>query len=148
MDWDALPRLPDTYVVYRAFDPSGQLLYVGRTKRFRERMTSHRRLSAWWAEATSITIEAYATQVDAAHAERAAIANERPRFNRPDGGGEASGRATGGRHRESPAGFTGVTKRRGRFHASAWRAGHHYGLGTFDTAEEASRAYEEFVERR
>lgn len=69
------------HTLYRFFDTSGQLLYVGRTVDARSRWRTHERTKEWFAEVASVTRQTYpdAESVDAA--ERAAIASEAPLHN-------------------------------------------------------------------
>lgn len=67
--------------LYRHFDGSGQLLYVGISLSTIGRLAQHNRLSHWARDIATITIERYPTRAEAVQAERAAIAAERPKFN-------------------------------------------------------------------
>lgn len=67
--------------LYRFFDASGALLYVGIAGRFSARLRAHRREAPWYAAATSITLERFETRAEAEAAERAAIVSERPAHN-------------------------------------------------------------------
>jgi predicted GIY-YIG superfamily endonuclease len=71
---------PET-AVYRIYDDSGQLLYVGITHdvvtRFRERKVD----KGWWARAHRYAVHWYPTREIAAAREREAIAAEGPEFN-------------------------------------------------------------------
>lgn len=68
-------------VVYRAFDRSGQLLYVGRTQNPYARMQAHANSSAWWPHAVEIAQQRFPTLAEAAQAEVQAILTEGPRYN-------------------------------------------------------------------
>ncbi|MHC9292031.1 GIY-YIG nuclease family protein [Mycobacterium sp. LTG2003] len=69
-------------VLYRFFDEDGGLLYIGKTVQAWERFSQHRRGSAFFAEAATITLQrGFATELQLAEAEVAAIRTEEPRFN-------------------------------------------------------------------
>lgn len=68
-------------VLYRCFDYDANLLYIGATSDFCKRMAQHRTQSHWFPDMAYHTTEAYRTRADAAAAEKAAIAKERPEFN-------------------------------------------------------------------
>lgn len=67
--------------LYRLYDTSGALLYVGITSKRTERFTGHAATAKWWPEITSITLEHFAKRADAESAERTAIKNENPVHN-------------------------------------------------------------------
>lgn len=67
--------------VYRHWDETGRLLYVGVTEQFHDRQRIHRKNSPWMAFVAKITKEAYDTRVEAELAESRAIAHEAPVFN-------------------------------------------------------------------
>lgn len=71
-----------TYSLYRYFDASGALLYVGVTTRPRGRIQSHARESEWFSEAVTSTIEHFATREEMFRAEREAIWAEDPIQNK------------------------------------------------------------------
>jgi predicted GIY-YIG superfamily endonuclease len=77
------PDLPviEICVVYRAFAADRELLYVGVTSQFMQRMHKHRARSPWWRLASSVTAEVFMTRAEGVAAEARAIADERPRFN-------------------------------------------------------------------
>ena len=68
--------------LYRFFDATGQLLYVGITGRQSRRARDHRRHASWWDLASAATFERFAYRSVALAAEREAIAAERPIHNR------------------------------------------------------------------
>jgi len=67
--------------LYRHYDSSGQLLYVGISLSALWRTMTHRRDSAWWNEVTVVKIENHRNRWRAIEAERQAIVEERPRYN-------------------------------------------------------------------
>ena len=68
--------------LYRYFDEADQLLYVGITKTPRKRDREHSKLSEWHQFATRRTLEWHDNRDAALAAERAAIRDESPIFNR------------------------------------------------------------------
>lgn len=70
-----------TAELYRHYDASGVLLYVGISLASVSRLMQHRRDSGWFDKITNITIEHYPTRVAALRAERAAIKSENPKHN-------------------------------------------------------------------
>lgn len=69
-------------MVYRHFDKDGNLLYVGMSMNPFKRLGGHRFESIWFDRIVKITIERYPTKWDAITAERRAIRNENPQFNK------------------------------------------------------------------
>lgn len=71
------------YAVYRLYDASGYLLYVGATKNVAVRMSQHRADKPWWPEVDDArTVVAWFDSVDgAAAAEFEAIRSESPAHN-------------------------------------------------------------------
>ena len=67
--------------VYRCFDTSGILLYIGRTKRLRQRFKEHRKTQPWWPEVTRIDLAFYDGDKEADREERRAILVENPFHN-------------------------------------------------------------------
>lgn len=74
-----LPRKP--HALYRFFDRTDALLYVGITLDFPTRMSSHRKEKPWWTLVDHITIEHFDNRLDAIAAERTAIKAENPLYN-------------------------------------------------------------------
>lgn len=81
-------------VVYRLFDASGELLYIGATVDFHRRMSLHKSKTGWWPAVHETTIRRFVDLPAAYEAEETAIRLERPRynttFNRGVEGGEAA----------------------------------------------------------
>jgi predicted GIY-YIG superfamily endonuclease len=59
----------------------GALLYVGITKDLGTRLKSHNRKKDWFTDVASVSLEHFASRDAVEVAERAAIANEHPRWN-------------------------------------------------------------------
>ena len=57
-------------------------LYIGRTGFIVERLRAHRRTQPWWPEVEWIDLRFYETEEDADHAERRAICERSPKYNR------------------------------------------------------------------
>lgn len=68
--------------LYRAYGPHDQLLYVGISGNWSERLHSHERTSEWMELTEVVKIERYATREDVEKAERQAIIIEAPIFNK------------------------------------------------------------------
>lgn len=69
------------HVLYRVFDVSGRLLYVGMTLNIASRFSTHRRDRPWWTGAATITLEHFANRAAVETAERKAIEDEAPVHN-------------------------------------------------------------------
>lgn len=69
------------FVLYRAFDLEGRLLYIGSTNDVRLRMDQHRKSAQWFSRMALFTTEPFATEDEVRIAERAAIQNEQPPYN-------------------------------------------------------------------
>jgi predicted GIY-YIG superfamily endonuclease len=70
--------------VYRLFDASNALLYVGISKRIGTRWEQHARAQPWWPLVTHQTVTWHPSREDAETAEKAVIRDERPVHNRRD----------------------------------------------------------------
>lgn len=70
-----------THALYRFYDTTGTLLYVGITADPGARWRKHAHGKPWWHEITQITIETHPTRAAVLEAERAAIITEKPRHN-------------------------------------------------------------------
>jgi len=75
----ALPT--ERTALYRLFDASGTLLYVGITNNPKKRFMTHRSEKPWWAQVDKISIEWFESRHKASKAETRAIATEGPRHN-------------------------------------------------------------------
>lgn len=67
--------------LYRAFDKSGALLYVGISKNIPIRLQTHGARSFWFNEVATITIERFEDDGLLRAAELAAISTENPKYN-------------------------------------------------------------------
>lgn len=67
--------------LYRLFDASGALLYVGITGNPQKRFGEHAATKEWWPAVAERRIEWLATRVDAAASEKKAIERELPSWN-------------------------------------------------------------------
>ena len=80
---DAKSRQPlARYALYRYFDVSGRLLYVGKTGDVAVRGRQHIKRSEWMQFAVRSTIKRYDSAESVGRAERRAIKAEQPVFNR------------------------------------------------------------------
>lgn len=69
------------HALYRFYDASGVLLYVGITADPGARFKQHRNDKEWWTEVANIRIEKLPTRIAVLEAERTAIREERPLWN-------------------------------------------------------------------
>lgn len=76
------PGLVPRTALYRFYDRDQALLYVGISGQPGERWAKHRRCAPWWARARYVAIEIHETEWEALSAERAAIQDEAPQFNK------------------------------------------------------------------
>lgn len=67
--------------VYRCFDKSGRLIYVGRTSDLFQRLASHSETKWWGPQIHKTTAKVYKNLAEASVAERKAIHDENPRWN-------------------------------------------------------------------
>lgn len=70
------------WALYRFWGVSDELLYIGITGDPVERWRKHALRKPWWHEVTRISMEILPTRAETLVAERAAIAAERPTYNR------------------------------------------------------------------
>lgn len=68
--------------VYRCYDASGALVYIGCTQRFLKRKKAHEKNTPWWPEVADVQVQRYPTVFEAFAAEHLAILAENPRHNR------------------------------------------------------------------
>lgn len=69
--------------VYRMYDKNKQLLYVGKTDNFRNRVNAHKRGSKWFNDVKHVTLDFdFIDREAVTEAEQAAIFNEQPRYNK------------------------------------------------------------------
>lgn len=74
-----------TNTLYRMFDATGRLLYVGITLDVGQRFTDHKREKSWWADIEVIRLQQYGSRKELEEAERVAIATENPAHNMKPG---------------------------------------------------------------
>lgn len=67
--------------VYRVYDVTGSLLYVGSSINVFQRMRDHRTYAPWWRLASEGTVTRYENRWIARKVEALAIRDEHPRFN-------------------------------------------------------------------
>lgn len=72
------------YILYRFFDDFENLLYVGMTKSFVNRLQAHANSSCWFSMASKITLEHCESLEDLKEKEIDAIKKESPKFNKKD----------------------------------------------------------------
>lgn len=68
-------------VLYRMYDASDALLYVGMSINLPSRLAQHRSQQDWWPDVVRVEVEHFAGRKAAAAAEMAAIAAEAPQHN-------------------------------------------------------------------
>lgn len=74
--------MSDETYLYRFFDSTQQLLYVGITQDLTKRRNEHKRTKVWWHEVASESFTKHVTREEAEAAEKSAIRDEQPRYNR------------------------------------------------------------------
>lgn len=67
--------------LYRHFNLSGELLYVGCTLDALSRLGAHKHESPWFNEIDFVTIQRFGSLVEALEAEKEAIRTELPKYN-------------------------------------------------------------------
>lgn len=77
----SVPLGPGTHHLYRHFDASGRLLYVGISLHAIARLAEHKQTAAWFWNIARVEVTAYATKRTAAKAERMAVQREKPLHN-------------------------------------------------------------------
>jgi predicted GIY-YIG superfamily endonuclease len=73
---------PRSYCLYRHYDQDGKLLYVGVTDDPARRLQEHLRDSRWRGKIASVSVQRCTSQQEAVAAERSAILNEYPIWNK------------------------------------------------------------------
>jgi hypothetical protein len=68
--------------LYRHFNSSGVLLYVGVSEKALARLQEHSRKSEWYQDITTITLQHFPTRREAETAELEAIKTENPLYNK------------------------------------------------------------------
>lgn len=69
------------FILYRIYDASGVLLYVGATTKPSARVHTHSVTQPWWDDAARIDLQHFGALDELNSAERAAIESEKPRHN-------------------------------------------------------------------
>ena len=69
------------HVLYRFFNSSDQLLYIGITMNPPSRFRAHASNKSWWSEVSRITVSQFESRTQLAKAERDAIKAEKPKYN-------------------------------------------------------------------
>lgn len=75
------PGMEQSYILYRHYNESGELLYVGISTRVMRRTREHEKYSPWFQESVRMLMERFADEVSLLEAEKAAIKNECPKYN-------------------------------------------------------------------
>jgi len=81
IDLESAPRRESRTALYRHWDASGKLLYLGISHDPAARSEQHRRRSPWFKFVSETSVAWFETRDQAASAERAAIRSEAPVFN-------------------------------------------------------------------
>jgi excinuclease UvrABC nuclease subunit len=75
------PVVHQETALYRCYDDTNQLAYVGVSNHLGRRLHQHERSKPWWRTVSHITVAHYPTRNQALDAETRAIRVERPRWN-------------------------------------------------------------------
>jgi hypothetical protein len=78
---DGLTPEPSPTVLYRLYDDTGGLLYVGVSGRWFTRMGEHAASKSWWEDVSMVRRQTWPSRAEALAAEAQAIRAERPRYN-------------------------------------------------------------------
>ncbi|MFH8531556.1 GntR family transcriptional regulator [Streptomyces tendae] len=77
-----MPETPERTALYRLYDASGRLLYIGITTEPKARFASHATYKSWWPQVTRKDVSwLEGTWRQALAVEAAAIQDEKPQFN-------------------------------------------------------------------
>jgi len=68
--------------LYRFYSADGTLLYIGITANLPTRLKTHGRTQPWWDDVFRTTVEHFSCRSNVTAAEKAAIINEQPLYNR------------------------------------------------------------------
>lgn len=79
--FDPIVPTPELTYVYRFYDITDQLLYVGITSNLRKRFGQHQVNAGWWGRAERCTMEPCVNRAEAFWIEAMAIHQEEPEFN-------------------------------------------------------------------
>jgi predicted GIY-YIG superfamily endonuclease len=80
--------------VYRFYDWSNRLLYVGVSDNLPRRLIEHEADKEWWWEVAWVKVEHWNSREEALAVEAIAIRTEKPRYNRTKGGVQQHGKAS------------------------------------------------------
>lgn len=69
------------HILYRLYDDSNELLYIGITKELQQRLKDHSCHKVWWSEVSLVKVEEHSCRTVLSRAERKAIQNENPKYN-------------------------------------------------------------------
>lgn len=84
----------DKTALYRHLDKNGRLLYVGISLDATARLKDHMHVSSWKGDIAMVVISWFETRKEALDAEKKAIVNERPLYNKVHGVDKPKRRAT------------------------------------------------------
>jgi len=68
--------------LYRAYGPQDQLLYVGISSQWHHRLHQHEKTAEWIEQADYVKLERFSDREAVSLAEREAIQNEKPKYNK------------------------------------------------------------------
>ena len=68
--------------LYRHYDSNDNLLYIGVSLNALNRLSQHKRTGAWFNDISRVSIDKYETRQLVLDAEREAIVNESPKYNK------------------------------------------------------------------
>lgn len=74
-------HVTDRHAVYRFYDDSENLLYIGMSKDWPYRLSQHRRSKYWFNDIARVVVEYHESRELALEAEKRAIQSERPQHN-------------------------------------------------------------------
>ena len=73
--------VPGTHLLYKLYDSSGTLLYVGISSRGPIRLAEHYRTKVWFPQVARADFRWYDTREEVERAEQLSIQTENPRYN-------------------------------------------------------------------
>lgn len=76
-----MPKRLGRTALYRLYDETEELLYIGISHNPDLRFGQHSQTKPWWSDVAHREVEWHGTRTEAADAEKAAIESERPRWN-------------------------------------------------------------------
>ena len=75
-------RIKNLQFLYRQFDKNDNLLYVGVSLSVIQRLSQHKTCSPWYHKIAKITVETFNSRKEVLAAEKKAILEEHPRYNK------------------------------------------------------------------